>query len=1723
MKKYLFIAAIILMYAFLSAVGDTIADPIIVDFPHTYVYSDSGSNVSYNNDYDVPGGDGKDIVYFLSLPYNVVINISTEGSDYDTKLAIYNANITPAPNNQLYYNDDFYGLQAAFRNLSLSSANDYYIVLDASGPAEGNYHIQIDYVPLQGESYANPYNVVFDANHQYFTNQSIQQFEDDYNFVGTDGKDIVYTFEFTGNYMFSAAINQVSFDVGYYLYDSSVIDPDSTNFLVEGDQGYSIQNFPVQAGRYYLIVDSGVDNSGIFELQMQYVSYQGDEIMNPLSITFIQDSVFTTNMNIDNFNNIYDTPGIDSKDVVFVMSPTEQKNYNIIATSSTFQPQVTIYDDNVTLFQSENYLYHNDDFSTGSAGFSDLVLDQGTYYIVVDGENANGDFYLGIEKTHLRGDNINNPIIVDFTPGTVWTDSSSTSSMTDDYDLPGADSKDVVYSIFINAPTIIDISLDGSSFDTKLGVYHAESMIDNISHIVYNDDYFGLNSGIMNFHIDPGHYYIVVDGAIGQEGNFRIEINVDAYATGYVDGYITSAETMLPLEGALVTIGDMTELTDSTGYYYMEDVPVGFYEMRAALEGYIAMSSDFFEVAGGDTTNVFMALSVFDGVPGVPEGLYHIDDFENIQLHWQPAGTLWSQINNEGDTEAHNAQDYVNGNTGYNSLASADFVLQDSAHVESIKMLMSWGTIQYDQPISFLIKVFSDSAGMPDQQLISFTSAPAPEINNTYTVDFPLNTYLSAGTYWVSYQAVVDWNATGAQAFAVVTPYLYNQTPGLWKNPGGQYAMGTDWIALEPPFSTDAEKDFCFELIGSYETDMPEVVTRQNSTFNRASTFVTFNNSVTRYPLEHTIDNAQGLLTGRDLLTYDIYRDGLQINTEPVLLPRYLDQGLTNGLYDYYVIAVYEEGTSQPSDTYSVSVNTDRIGTLQGIITDADTGLPISNVTVNLNGSSAVSDTTGFYTLDASHGEYQLTAMVEDYYDYSSADPVHIEARTVQNYSFTMTMIPPAGTISGYVYNSGSGNRIIGATVEIGGVQVVSGQNGLYSLSVPPGDHIVRCSKIGYDTFISDSTLTIADDQIIEYTIPLRVHVPAGTLNGTVTDIQTNLPIEGAEVTIGDSVATTDSLGQYSIYIYTNHYLVTCTADDYYSDSRYVTIVDNAITQADFMLAPVTDQIIAPVDLIANIQRYNNVFLSWSEPRDPSLSEYRHDDGQPNIWIWPGVATGNEYYAIKFANTISVDIKRAKIFARLRLNDQEQIIASVCPDDGNGNPDLVNPIFTDTIYATSNSYSGQWLTAYPQEGVNTVTDEDFYVVVRWNSDNSFTVAKDTDQPANMSYAKMDGEDWEVQTDGNFIMRAVVGMVDQLDVRITERELLGYNIYRDSVQVNPAMITDTYYLDTQLANGNYDYYVTALYHGGESPNSETITTEIDFNGYYPPEYLGVDSYNMFGASLSWRRPSTIGEGQILSGYRIYMDTSTNMIGETNDPDSLQLIVDDLPTGTHMFWVTAKYSLNVQVIESPRSDPVFMCIRPRNFVPPAGLQYEILQSAVTLIWELPDFPEDCNVEPFHSGYRVYKDSQQIGEVPLGVRVYNDLDIQLGTSQYYITAVYGMYESIGSDTVDVEIVGIPDNEVIPKITEFAGNYPNPFNPETTLNYSVSKENDNAHVSLSVYNLKGQKVITLVDQAQPAGYHKVVWSGKDDRKRSVSSGIYFVIMKCGNYKRISKMTLLK
>ena len=84
----------------------------------------------------------------------------------------------------------------------------------------------------------------------------------------------------------------------------------------------------------------------------------------------------------------------------------------------------------------------------------------------------------------------------------------------------------------------------------------------------------------------------------------------------------------------------------------------------------------------------------------------------------------------------------------------------------------------------------------------------------------------------------------------------------------------------------------------------------------------------------------------------------------------------------------------------------------------------------------------------------------------------------------------------------------------------------------------------------------------------------------------------------------------------------------------------------------------------------------------------------------------------------------------------------------------------------------------------------------------------------------------------------------------------------------------------------------------------------------------------------------------------------------------------------------------------------------------------------------------------------------------------------------------------------------------------YPNPFNPSTTIAFSTITTRE---VELSLYNLKGQKVRNLFQGKLNSGEHKLIWDGKDNNGRTVSSGIYFAKIQAGSSTQIRKMLLMK
>lgn len=102
----------------------------------------------------------------------------------------------------------------------------------------------------------------------------------------------------------------------------------------------------------------------------------------------------------------------------------------------------------------------------------------------------------------------------------------------------------------------------------------------------------------------------------------------------------------------------------------------------------------------------------------------------------------------------------------------------------------------------------------------------------------------------------------------------------------------------------------------------------------------------------------------------------------------------------------------------------------------------------------------------------------------------------------------------------------------------------------------------------------------------------------------------------------------------------------------------------------------------------------------------------------------------------------------------------------------------------------------------------------------------------------------------------------------------------------------------------------------------------------------------------------------------------------------------------------------------------------------------------------------------------------------------------------------------TVESSVNSLPESYTLEQ------NYPNPFNPTTEIRYAIPEAE---FIQLEIYNILGQKIRTLVNEFQPAGYYQITWNGRDDANSVLPSGIYFYKLKSEHFKKTRRLILLK
>jgi len=361
--------------------------------------------------------------------------------------------------------------------------------------------------------------------------------------------------------------------------------------------------------------------------------------------------------------------------------------------------------------------------------------------------------------------------------------------------------------------------------------------------------------------------------------------------------------------------------------------------------------------------------------------------------------------------------------------------------------------------------------------------------------------------------------------------------------------------------------------------------------------------------------------------------------------------------------------------------------------------------------------------------------------------------------------------------------------------------------------------------------------------------------------------------------------------------------------------------------------------------------------------------------------------------------------------------------------------------------------------------------------------------------------------------------NRFQTRRNNRALLGYKVYRDGTQI--ANINDpaiTSYLDANLDNGQYIYGVSALYGEGES---EATTVNVTVNVELAPvifsdSFETYDDFTLLFAPwtlLDQDLQPTYGFSEIQfpnSGspmaYIVFNPTATTppvtgLTAQDGNKMAASFVSSVAPNNDWMITPRMTLGTNSALRFYARSqtssyglERFRVGISTLTTIIPQGFQYITGPDYVEAPSEWTEFMYDLSA---YDGQNVY----------IAIRcVSNDAFV------FYVDN-FNVHSNGG---------GVSNNDINSPVafTELKGNYPNPFNPETTIRYSVKEAGP---VAIEIYNLKGQLVKSLVSDDKAAGEHSVIWKGTDNNNRPVSSGVYFYKMSAGKYSSTKKMIMMK
>jgi len=562
-----------------------------------------------------------------------------------------------------------------------------------------------------------------------------------------------------------------------------------------------------------------------------------------------------------------------------------------------------------------------------------------------------------------------------------------------------------------------------------------------------------------------------------------------------------------------------------------------------------------------------------------------------------------------------------------------------------------------------------------------------------------------------------------------------------------------------------------------------------------------------------------------------------------------------------------------------------------------------------------------------------------------------------------------------------------------------------------------------------------------------------GTIAGTVT-------LDGGSGDVTDVVVTCDGLitspaanGAFSFTLDPGTYSVSATLDGYEGVTlNNLVVTAGGTVNADMTLNWIPPVINPPENLVATVNDYNDVNLTWEQPGGTGGLLAYHN-GYDNNGIGTGAAADFICAARFTADELADFYGNAITDVRVVIHSADFSLVEIKVWEGGSYGDPGTEVYSADI--TNDVIVADWTDHQLATPVNLTAGNEYWI--------GYSISATGDHPAAVDAGPMvpDKGAW-MYFSGAWSLLPELGAT------------LDFNWCIEGV-VGPA---------TAAANTPVASSLKAMKTG-------TLRSTAALSAAHATKHANVAS---------------VDNTRALTGYKVYRDGA--MIGEITDPTITTWDDMGLDAGTYDYYVTATY-------DDGESDPSNTENVTITLGAPTGfnaVSQGPASSTIMCTWSAPAATRNL------TEYKVYRDGVEIGATA-GL-FYADLNVVSGEYTYHVTAIYSeTYESAASNEVTVLHTDAP-TPLIPTVTALSGNYPNPFNPTTEVKFSL---NEAADVNIIVFNIKGEKVKTLVNGHMEAAFHTVTWNGDDDSGRNVGSGIYFYKMRAGKYTSTKKMILMK